>query len=248
MLAAIRSEFRKLLTVRSTYFITGLSLLIVMFFAGFIEGFRGSVGSLSTNPGLLASESTNAIVFVGFLLAFVGLLLAGHEYRYNTIMYTLTATNRRYKVLLAKFVAVTVFATAVSLLVVFFAPLCTIVGAALAGKEMGAQQFDVWSIVWRCVFVGWGYSMYAFVLMMIMRNQIGAIITFLLLPLMGESILSVLLKENAKNLPFTSLQSVIAPMDAANHVTSGHQALVVVVYVVVGLLVSFVLFQKRDAN
>jgi len=247
MFAAIKSELRKLLTVRSTYFIVGLSLLIVMFFAGFIEGFRGMGGALTMNPKLLESESTNAIVFVGFLTAFVGLLLAGHEYRYNTIMYSLTITNRRYKVLLAKFVAITLFAVAVSLFVVFFSPLCTIAGAALAGKEIGPQQFDVWSVVWRCVFVGWGYAMYAFILLMIVRNQIGAIITFLLLPLMGEGILSLLLKGNAKNLPFMSLQSVVG-QSGGGAVSVTHQALVVLAYVVVGLAVSFVLFQKRDAN
>lgn len=248
MIPALKSEFRKLLSVRSTYFIVGVSLLLVALFAGFGEGVKGDSVNLLKNSGLLASESIHAIIFVGLVLAFAGLLLAGHEYRYNTIMYTLTSANRRSKVLVAKFITVTVFAIVTSLLITFFSPLCTIVGAHLAGKEIGPQVFDVWSVVWRCVFCGWGYAIYAFILMMILRNQIGAIVTFLLVPLIGENILGLLLKSNVKYLPFNALQSVPVPAGMGNHTTSGHAALTVLVYVVVGLVISAVLFSRRDAN
>jgi ABC-type transport system involved in multi-copper enzyme maturation permease subunit len=247
MFAALKAEFRKLLTVRSTYFIVGATLLITMFFAGFIEGFRNDAGSLR-NPGLLADQSSSAIVFVGLILAFAGLLLAGHEYRYNTIMYTLTASNKRYKVFLAKFLTITMFTLLMSALITFFSPFCTIVGAHLAGNHVGPQTFDVWSLLWRCMFCGWGYAVYAFILLIALRNQVGAIVTFLLVPLIGENILMALLKDNSKYLPFTALQSVASPDNLGNHANSGHEALVVLVYVVVGLLVSSILFIRRDAN
>lgn len=247
MLSTVRSEFRKLLTVRSTYFIVLISMAITAFFAGFIEVWHGDPGNLS-RPGLLASESTSAITFVGLILAFVGLLLAGHEYRYNTIMYTLTASNKRTKVLAAKFIAITAFALAASLLIMFFSPLCTIVGAHLAGKHIGPQTFHLWSTLWHCLFCGWGYAMYAFILLLILRNQIGAIVTFLLFPLLAENILMPLLHDNVKYLPFTAVQSVASPDNLGNHTSSGHAALVVLAYVVVGLAVSAVLFVRRDAN
>lgn len=247
MIDALKAEFRKLLTIRSTYFIVLASLVISAFFAGFIEGSQNNIASLQ-NPGLLASESSGAIVFVGLILAFAGLLLAGHEYRYTTIMYTLTASNRRYKVLLAKLVTITVFAVLTSFLIAALAPLFTIVGAHLAGKQIGPQTYDAWSLLWRCLFCGWGYSVYAFILLIVLRNQIGAIVTFLLVPLIGEQILTALLKTNAKYLPFTALQSVAAPNDLGNHTTSGHAAVVVLVYIAVGLLISAILFIRRDAN
>lgn len=247
MIAALKSEFRKLLTVRSTYVICGLSLLIVMFYAGFIEGVKGSAQYLATTPGLLANESRGAILFVGIILAFAGLLLVGHEYRYNSIMYSLTSQNHRYKILLAKFVVVTVFALCTSLFITFFSPLCTMIGAAISGHQIGPQVYHVWDVVWRCLFIGWGYAMFAFLLVAIMRNQIGAIVTFLLVPLVGEGILTLLLKENAKYMPFRALQSV-AESSMAQGVSSIHQAGVVLVYVAVGLLVGFVLFSRRDAN
>lgn len=242
----IRSEFRKLLTVRSTYVIILFTLLLIMLFAGFGEGFKAEASALQ-NKGLLASESAGGIVFTGLVLAFAGLLLMGHEYRYNTIMYTLTSANRWLKDLFAKVIVISAFALFMSLIVAFFSPFCTLVGLHLHGFKLVPQTFDYWPIIWHCLFVGWGYAMYAFILTVILRSQVGAIVTFLLVPLIGEHILAALLKGNTKYLPFTSLQSV-ADHSLAPNVSPGHSALVVVIYVIVGLLVGSILFVRRDAN
>jgi ABC-type transport system involved in multi-copper enzyme maturation permease subunit len=187
-------------------------------------------------------------VFVGLILAFVGLLLVGNEYRYNTITYTLTAVNRRWKVLASKVFVITVFSVVTSLLMVFFAPLCTIIGTHISGHHFVPQVFDVWSIAWRCVFCVWGYAMYALILMLVLRNQVGAIVTFLMVPLIGENILMQLFKHIGPNLPFTALQSVAQPHGLGNNVSSGHEALIVLAYVVGGMIIGAVLFMRRDAN
>lgn len=247
MLASLKSEFRKLFTVRSTYAIFLISLLLVALFAGFGDGFRGSAASLH-RPDLLMSESSSAIMFVGLILAFAGLLLVGHEYRYTTVMYTLTANNRRLKVLLSKFLTVSTFAIVTAVIVSACSPVFTIIGAHLHGNHLGAQQFDYWATLWRCTFVGWGYAMYAFVLVFIMRNQVGSIVTFLLIPLIGESIISHIFTKSADYMPFTMLQAVAVPQRMGNATTTAHAATVSLVYVVVGLLIAALLFLKRDAN
>ncbi|MEJ0072906.1 MAG: hypothetical protein WDN27_02345 [Candidatus Saccharibacteria bacterium] len=247
MLSAIKAESRKLLTVRSTYGIIIVSLLIVALFAGFGEGFHDTAAALRS-PQLLMGESSSAIVFVGLILAFAGLLLTGNEYRYSTIMYTLSSTNRRNKILFAKFLVISIFAIITSIIVAFFSPLCTIVGVHLHGGTIGPQSFDYWSVIWRCVFCGWGYAMLAFILVAILRNQIGAIVTFLLVPLIGENIITAIWKSSGKYLPFTAVQSIAEPNGLGNHTTSVHAMTVVLVYVVVGLLASAVLFARRDAN
>ena len=250
MIDALKAELRKLLSVRSTYFIILISLAIVALFAGFGEGFRADPVRLHS-AGMLATESANAVQFVGLILAIVGLLLVGHEYRYNFIMYTLTATNRRYKVVVAKFVAVTLFALLATTLVTFFAPLCSIVGAHLAHKHIVAQHFAVWQVLWRCLAVGWGYAMYAFILAAIIRNQIGAIVTYLIVPLVGENIIVAIFKWIGKYLPFQSLQGImqtLLPRADANGVTTAHNVAIAGTYIVVGLIVSTVLFVRRDAN
>jgi ABC-2 type transport system permease protein len=247
MIATIKSEFRKLFTVRSTYAIFIISLAIVALFAGFGDGYKATATGLQ-NPEMLMSESSNAIVFVGLILAFAGLLLVGHEYRYTTIMYTLTASNRRLKVLAAKFLTVSAFAVAAGLIVALFSPLCAIAGTHLHGYHMVAQHFDYWSVLWRCAFVGWGYAMYAFILAFIMRNQVGSIVTFLLVPLIGESIIGHIFTKSNNYMPFTMLQAVSSPHELGNHTTTLHAATVALVYVAVGLVVGVVLFVRRDAN
>ena len=243
---AIKAEFRKLLSVRSTYIIVAGCLLITMLFAGYIEGVRASVHTMA-NPLLLAGESKSAALLVGLILAIAGLMLFGHEYRYNTIMYTLTSTNRRLKPYFAKVVSITVFSLVMGLVTTFFSPLCTLIGLKIGGHHLSPQTFDYVSIAWRCVFCVWGYAMYAFILVAIIRSQIGAIVTYLLIPLIGENILGALLKGNMKYLPFASLQTVAAPSILQGS-TPGQSALISTLYVIVGIVVGAVLIMRRDAN
>lgn len=253
MINSIHAEFRKLFSVRSTYVNFLFCVAIIILFAGIINGFKISDKANLVDPHFLEREASNAIVFVGLLFAFVGLLLAGHEYRFNTIMYSLTNVNRRWKLLVAKFIAISVAAVIFSVFVALFTPLCDLVGLHLHGHgvHLVPQTFDYWSVIWHCAYVGWGYSMYAFVLMLILRNQVGAIVTFLLLPLIGENIIALLLKSNSKYLPFQSLQNVV--LNAGENaqkiaVSTGFSLRVSLMYIVIGLIVGFVLFVRRDAN
>ncbi|MDB5182643.1 MAG: hypothetical protein JWO47_427 [Candidatus Saccharibacteria bacterium] len=243
---AIKAELRKLLTVRTTYIIVIGCLLITALFAGYIEGVRASVPSLS-NPDLLAGESKSAVLFVGLILAFVGLMQLGHEYRYNTVMYSLTSSNKRLKPFFAKAFVVALFSAGMGLFVAFFSPLCTILGLKIGGHVMGPQHFDYMSVILRCTYCVFAYSMYAFILVAIIRSQIGAIVAFLLLPLMGENILAALIKDKVHYLPFSSLQGVVI-QGAFKGVSPAQNALVSGLYIIVGLAVGAFLFQRRDAN
>lgn len=250
MIPAIKAEFLKLLTVRSTYFTVLAALAIVILFAGFGGGYRIDTQNLH-NPATLASESANAILFGGIILALVGLLLFAHEYRYNTILYTLTSSNSRAKSLLAKLVAVTIFAIIVSAALAIFSPFCTIIGIHIANKHLISQTFPVWPVLWRCVFVGWGYAMYAFILTAIIRSQVGSIVTFLLIPLIGEHLIMSIFKNSGKYLPFNNLQSAVNSLLPGGDTTSismKHSVTVTCLYIAVGLLISFILFVRRDAN
>src|ERR1700690_121413 len=99
MRAALKAELRKLLTVRSTYFILIVVLLLEVLFAFYISGWRATATDLHSS-GALSSAVTDAVTAVSIFSALVALLLFTHEYRYNTIMYTLTASNSRSRVLL----------------------------------------------------------------------------------------------------------------------------------------------------
>jgi ABC-type transport system involved in multi-copper enzyme maturation permease subunit len=247
MMDSIRSEFRKLLTVRSTYIIVFISLAVIALFAGYGDGFKAGKEAFS-NPLWLQHESFSAIVFAGLITAITSLLLFGHEYRYNSIMYTLTNSNNRLKSLLAKAFAISMFAVITSVLYALWSPLCTLVGMHFAHHTLVAQSFDLWDVLWRCAFVGWGYVMFAFIFVAIIRSQVGSIVMFLIVPLIGENILGAIFKSTQQYLPFVSLQSVaptnIAPLPSSLQ----HYVVVSLAYIVGGLAVSAVLFSKRDAN
>ncbi|HSW99922.1 MAG TPA: hypothetical protein VLH38_02705 [Patescibacteria group bacterium] len=247
MMSSLRSELRKILTVRSTYVILGITFIILLFFAFYAEGLHASVKSVA-DPGLLAQGAQQAIITVGLLGALVGVLLVTHEYRYNTIMYTLTASNSRTKTLLAKLIVVSGFSIVFSLTVGALAPAMTLAGLHVKGITLVGQHFPIMSILWQTLFVGWGYSMLAFVLASIVRIQVGAVSTLFLVPAMLEPILGFVLKEDSIYLPFNALQSVAKDNPEFLHVSNLRAVVIVLVYFVVGLLVSWQLFLRRDAN
>src|SRR5256885_8959719 len=104
MIPALRSEFKKLLSVRSTYVLSLFFLLLISFLAFYVDGFKNvpteTTSALDHARASLfvagnITQIANVISVAGGL---IGLLLLTHEYRYNTIVYTITASNSRNKV------------------------------------------------------------------------------------------------------------------------------------------------------
>ena len=248
MITALKAEFRKLFTIRTTYIFIGLALLFTIFFAFYIEGFR-LTGAQLRDPNLLADDVTNAIGSLPTLFgAIIAILLITHEYRYNTIMYTLTSSNSRSRVLFAKLFAITVFAVVLTLAIGVLSPLMSYLGVHAHGHTLIHQSFDIGSLLWRGLFYGWGYITLALILGALIRNQIGAIVSVFIIPTF-EQVLSLLFKHNSVYLPFTSVNAVLAkPEPRLGVITYSHAALVFLVYLVIGWIVAWTLFLRRDAN
>lgn len=247
MIAAVKAELRKLLTVRSTYIYVAFSVAIAVLFAGFGEGYKATSASLH-GSGLLAGEVTSAVSFVSVIAALVGLLLFAHEYRFNTIMYTLTASNSRTKVLVAKIFAVSAFSLVFTLFMAVLSPLLTLAGVHLHGLHMVAQSIPYANLAWRCLFYGWAYAMLALVIAALIRNLVGAIVVLLLFPAIVENLASLLIKENVKYLPFKALDGVLQTSDRGAVLTPTHAVVVVAAYLIGLWLIAWVLFLRRDAN
>lgn len=248
MFTALKAELRKLFTVRTTYGITGAALAIVILYAFYIEGIRA--GDTVHSALKLASEVPGAAQAVAALGAVVALLLMTHEYRYNTIMYTLTSTRRRLTVLFAKIVAASAFALLFAAIISVLAPSMAYVGLTIKGLHLAAQQFPVWDLAWQAAFFTWAYTMFGLLFAALFRSQVASIIVLLFAPGVVESLVGLLLKGNAKYLPFSALSQVL---QAGMHVDAGrlsaaHAALLVVCYLVFGWLIAAVLFVRRDAN
>ncbi len=252
MIPSIKAEFRKLFTVRSTYVMVGLSIVLVTIFAFYVEGIRAT--GYINDPGKLASEVTNAISTVSIFGAIVALLAFAHEYRYGTIMYTLTSSNSRTKTLSAKIIAVSVFAVIFSILIGIYSPLMTYLGLQVSGTGFGPQTLEYADLLWKTVFTGWGYAMTGLLFAALLRNQVAAIAALFLIPTTIEPLLGLILKHNAAYLPFSALQQVprlvssSPPPDAMNYLTPGKGALVFAAYLLTGCIIAWILFLRRDAN
>jgi ABC-2 type transport system permease protein len=248
MLPTLRAETRKLLTVRSTYFILGSVLIIVLFVGFFVNGYRLDRAAL-LDPTTLAGDITGAVSVISLFSGIIAILLMTHEYRYNTIMYTLTASKSRSRVLLAKILVITCFSIIFTAIFSALTPVLCNFGASVHHLTLVQQTIPYKSVIWKCLFYGWGYSIAAFIIAALIRNQIGSIIVVLIAPATVEGLLGLVLKNNVVYLPFSALATVIGSgMNYHNAITPFHAALVFLAYVAVGLIVSFVLFQRRDAG
>lgn len=253
MIGLVKAEFRKLFTIRSTYFMVGVAFAMVILFAFYVEGIR-AIGPV-TDTGKLASEVTNAISVVSIFFAVIALLLMSHEYRHNTIMYTLTSSNSRTKTLLSKIIVVSVFAVGFSILIGVFSPLMTYLGLQIKGYELVPQTLHYGDLLWKTVYTGWANGMAGLLFATLLRNQVAAMAVFFILPGPIESLLGLLLKGNAAYLPFSALHQVATnsgappPHEAGITLLSpGKGALVFMVYLVIGWVIAWILFLRRDAN
>jgi ABC-type transport system involved in multi-copper enzyme maturation permease subunit len=270
MMATLRSEFKKLLSIRSTYFLMLIFLLLGAFISFYVHGFKDS--GLAIYTGNSPLDHTRASLFVaGFVTqianvtsvacALIALLLLAHEYRYNTIVYTLSASNSRTKVLVSKILAVlclvlvySVIATAILLALIW-------AGAAAAGHPLPHQNINFLTFFAKTVFYCEAFAMAGLLFATLIRNQVGAIAALLILPNTVEGLLSLLLKQHSVYMPFMALQQVIQgptiknaapahPMqDSGLGTLSAHKgALVYLIYLAAGWLIAWYLFLRRDAT
>lgn len=254
MNAVLKSEFRKLLTVRSTYVVTALACLFTLFMAFFIEGYRG----LSMPPGGYGPNKLTELVFnTPFVAAQLGVIVAIlqmiHEYRHNTITYTLTAANSRLKVLGAKIISVTAYTVFLAILVAVMAIIGFYAGTTLKGSPVPVQHFDVWNVFARCIFYASGFTLLGLAIAALVRNVALAIVIMFMVPGTVETLLGLLLKQNAAYLPFTLLSKlvIITPTEGVpitKDISPIRAALIYSVYLLVIWLITAWTFQRRDAN
>lgn len=261
MIPGIKSEFRKIFTIRSTYILLGLAFVYMVFYDFYVIGFKQSTnaaskfgGIASGNVHFLMTEVTRAggIAAPVLFMSIIAVMLMAHEYRYNTIMYTLTSSNSRNKTLLSKLIAVTVFSSAFAILVMLFAPLLALAGLHAHHVVLAHQVFYFKQFFWRVLFYAWSYAVIGLLLAVFFRNIVASIAAIFLLPVTIEPLIGLLLNTNQQQyLPFTalmaSLNNGILLYDPAL-ISAERSALVALAYIVVGWAVAWFLFLRRDAN
>lgn len=249
MISNVKAELRKVFSIRSTYVILIVVLALEILFGFYASGWRINAHDLH-DPTTLSNDITSAVSAVSIFMALIATLLVTHEYRYNTIMYSLTLSKSRSRVLLAKILVISALAIVFTLVVGILSPLLSELGAHAHHLKFAPQTLHYGTLLWQSLFFGWGYAMAGLLIATLIRNQIGAIVTLFIAPDTIEGILSLLLKKHTVYLPFSALHTVIGQGmgQYLNAITPVHAAEVFMVYLVVGWAVAWVLFLRRDAN
>lgn len=250
MIPTIKSEFRKLFTVKSTYIVIIISLVLIFLFSFWLEGYKGVSGSPAATlaPTALQEIINNGAGLSVLFVSIIAVLFMAHEYRYNTINYTLTANARRTQVLLAKVFAIVVFSLGYGLLAVFAALGFYMFGLSLRDASLPPQDLNVLTQVGKLIFYYIGYGLIGLLLAVVTRSIVMSIATLFIFPTTIEPLLGLLLKENTKYLPFTALDSTVGASMIQNTLTVGSAIAVATAYLAGGLLVTWWLFVRRDAS
>jgi len=251
MIPMFKAELRKIYSVRSTYFILLLGLIAMLIFAFWVEGIKaGTNGAPVTSHTKLANLLLDAVSNMAFWGGLVAMLSLTHEYRYNIITYTLTASRSRSRSLLAKIMAVSAFAVFFTVFLVVFSTALMYLGLSIKGLHLVHQELHL-SLLWRLLFIGWGQIMMALLVASLIRQQVGAIVGYLVIPTVIEQLLGLLLKDNRIYLPFTALQEIghfTGGGEIHHPLSPGHAAFVVGIYLVIGWFIAWILFLRRDAT
>lgn len=245
MIDALKAEFRKLLSIRSTYIVSGLSLLLTSGISFYFLGVKavGTFSPFSVQPAVLSMLSG-----VGIFVGIVAILLVCHEYRYNTISYTLTMTNRRIKVLAAKVFVIAIYAVVMALLTILLTSILVPLGVRVGGGAVMAQNFDMWGVLWRALAYMTSVALMGALFGFLFRSLVFTIVVYFVLPTTIEPVLINFLRANGNYLPSTAQNQIIAATPGADAFSPLASAGVVALYLAVGWIIATILFIRRDAN
>jgi len=243
MLQLLKSEITKILTLRSTYIVVGVLVLLAAL-AGFVISGLAMPGnnSIPVPPSVFTNAIHSALSLCIGIIAIITSFIVINEYRHNTIAYTVTASPSRMNVFFAKVIVGVAYGLAVGVVLSLVAVIAAAITLAINGHSVTGQEIDFGFFVHHLLYVIF-YSLVGVSLGFILRNTVILIVIIFALPIV-ESLSSLVLKENSQYLPFTSIGSISASGEAA---ASAGVIAVALVYIL-GLLGSALyLFIKRDA-
>lgn len=239
------AELRKILTIRAFYVIMAfIFILPIGLMSFYIYGIR-DVSRGAENAMVLMNVMNNAAGLIATLLAFVAVLNVGHEYRYNTILYAFTGINSRLKVVMAKLIVLLGLGIAVTVFGVLLSTAAFYLGQNIHGVSTVAQSMPEPLMYIRMLAAVLATIALAYFITFLVRSFAFAIAFVLIVPSTVEPLLTLVIKENTKYLPYTSISNLTAINSTVPYGTS---AMVVAAYFVGLLVLTGLLVNRRDAN
>lgn len=287
----LKSELRKLFSVRSTYVVSAMALMIVVLMVWvLVRDYKSvvqvdsttdtasvsapaeDVSSQAPTEELTAEEAAqraeaeagfeeykstrqreiiiNSISTVASFALVIVILQIVHEYRWNTIMHTLTASRSRTKVFITKTGVLLGYALLLAALGALVGLITYHITLAIYDVTMPPQVVDWGQIALRGSLFMVTFVSFAAIIAYLSRNIALAIAGILIFPSTIEPLLGLLLKHNAIYLPFSANSQIILfnqhnPPDSLGF----SQALITtLIYLAILYPLTWYLFLKRDAN
>lgn len=192
MKGALAYEWRRIISVRSTYWFSGMAIVFPGLVAFFIaisfsanDLTRSGIATFLQASTLVVTAGGSVFIVPVISAAFcavMGAMAFGHEYRYGTIRQTLIALPDRTSAFLAKLVMLVGWLLALMTVVV----LVNIAMGALFLTGFSLSGASVRPII-DFVLYNVGFGIAGFSLAAIFRNLAGAIVGVLIYPLVIES-------------------------------------------------------------
>jgi ABC-2 type transport system permease protein len=266
---ALRYEWVRLRTLRSTWWLLGISLALGVVIGGLIGWASRSADAPDGNE-IVAAALTSGSAFSGIplpavLIGLVGVFALGHEYRYGTIRSTLLAVPRRQVALAAKVVMVSGWAVLVAIaqMIVGWVAAAAVGQGDFTGIDVGWDPAGRVALGFVVLMLLWG--LVGMALAGLFRNVPGAIVVLLVVPLVVETILFGVLvfvsalepiRGLAAYLPFSAGRRLVstATMGTDEGLPAGFHELspldggiTFAIFAAILFTICAVLFQKRDA-
>ncbi|MDN5854433.1 MAG: ABC transporter permease [Actinomycetia bacterium] len=196
MLAALRYEWTRMLTIRSTYWLI-IGTLALYFVGTFViaiitDSVQGSSsgGSQADAAIITLGASTGfAPLLMAYILGIIGVFSMGHEYRHQMIRTTLTAMPTRWALIVAKMLLVSFVAALAALA----AMLIGYLNASLFSGRDVAFDSELRSLILGTMVYTALFALAGLAFAGLVRNQAGAIVLMLAMPIVLEPIIRTIL-------------------------------------------------------
>ncbi len=250
----VRSEWTKLLSLRSVWPTLGCAAAITVAVAGLVGWAANRSGSGGMTPTEAVGHAFLGVDLISLVLGVFGVLLMTGEYSSGTIRATLTAVPRRLPVLAAKALALIALATPIMLVVCFLSYLLS-EAFVPAGARVGLGEPGVARAILGAAAATVGTALIGLALGTIVRNTAAAITAYVVGMLVAPALLSAALPAPVRDdvmayVPVAAGQALYAIQDGGNPgrmLAPGAAAVVLLAWVVAALAAGAAVLYRRDA-
>ncbi len=190
MIDALRYEYVRLRTIRSTYWLIGMALTFQIIMSTVIAWQL----SRATNPpsgddgfdilATIGASTGFAPLFIAYIIGLLGVFSTGHEYRHGMIRATLTALPNRSHVFFAKVISTAI----VSALAAIACVLVALVGLVAFGLDLPSGH-ELFSMSAGTATFTVLFSLSGLAFASLTRNQTAAVALLMLVPSVVEQII-----------------------------------------------------------